>query len=154
MTIEAKMKMRLGEENGSPERIRRRILILDDEPGFLTVAKINLEKTGDYEVETVVEPMEVFGVARSFRPDILLIDMMMPGMDGGDVLARWQTIPDLRSIPFIIITALVSHGESYHETPDGMVLPKPVGLDRLIESIEEVLAGSVKKNRNLQPAAI
>lgn len=146
------MKMRLGVENGNREGIRRRILILDDEPGFLTVAKINLEKTGEYEVETVAEPMEAFGVARNFRPDVLLIDMMMPGMDGGDVLARWQTIPELCSIPFIIITALVSHGETYRETPDGMVLPKPVGLDRLIESIEEVLAGTLKKNENPRPA--
>ena len=79
-------------------------------------------------------------------PDVILLDLVMPGMDGGDVSALFQTKPQLKDIPIIMLTALISQGETSEDAValagGNPVLPKPVKLDTLIACIEEVLKGS------------
>lgn len=125
----------------------KRVLVADDETGFTTVMKINLENQGDYEVDVVNDPFQIINRVREFKPDILLLDIMMPGKDGGDVMAELRNDPRLSSLPILIITALVESGDasagSLVETPDGVMLAKPVGTERLIECIEDKLAGVI-----------
>ena len=125
----------------------KRVLVADDEVGFTTVMKINLEKQGDYEVEVVNDPFQILAKAREFKPDILLLDIMMPGKDGGDVITEMKNDVFLRDLPVLIITALVGSGEttagSLVNTPDGVMLSKPVTADRLMECIEQKLAGEI-----------
>jgi len=85
----------------------KRILVVDDEPSVTRNLKLNLESSGDYDVFAENHAGNALAAARIFRPDLILLDVMMPGMDGGDVAARLRADPLLRDTPVIFLTALV-----------------------------------------------
>ena len=60
----------------------RKILLVDDEAGFTQLLKMNLEKSGDFEVTIENDSTKAIATARSFQPDVVLLDVVMPGMDG------------------------------------------------------------------------
>ena len=118
---------------------KKRILIVDDEAAFTRNVKLNLEKTGQYEVTEVHHPRLVMDVANAFKPDLILLDVMMPVLDGGDVLACVKADPMLKDVPVIVVTANVKFQEvdSFGGVIGGYpFLAKPVGLKKLIECIE------------------
>lgn len=119
----------------------RRILVVDDEVGFTKLLKMNLEKTGEYEVRVENESTKALNAVQEFLPDLVLLDIVMPGMDGGDVAAQLQDDPMLSNIPIIMMTALVSQEETSQDAVAQAgamnVLPKPVNMDVLIRCIEE-----------------
>jgi two-component system, OmpR family, response regulator len=78
--------------------------------------------------------------ARMFRPDLILLDVIMPVMDGGDVAARLRADPLLRDIPVVFLTALVSNEETDgHEMVSGAetFLAKPVDIGELKKTLED-----------------
>src|SRR6266571_1897445 len=81
---------------------KRRILIVDDDPDSTHLVKILLEKTGNYVVLEENDPDEAHQNARNFRPDAILLDIMMPKTDGGEVAAQIDADPELRSKPINI----------------------------------------------------
>lgn len=118
-------------------------MVVDDEAGFTKLLKMNLEKTGEYEVMTENQSTKALEVARKFMPDLVLLDIVMPDMDGGDVAAQFQDDPLLRRVPVIMLTALVAEGEtstgSVAQSGTMSVLPKPVNMDVLITCLEDAL---------------
>ncbi|MDF1824239.1 MAG: response regulator [Verrucomicrobiales bacterium] len=122
----------------------RKILLVDDEAGFTQLLKMNLEKSGDFEVTIENDSTRAVSTARSFLPDIVLLDVVMPGMDGGDVQAQFQSSPELRNVPVIMLTALVDSAElsdgAVAQSGSSIVLPKPVDLDLLLRVIDEATA--------------
>ncbi len=122
----------------------RKILVVDDEVGFTKLLKMNLEKTGQYEVRVENESTKALTTAHEFLPDIVLLDIVMPGMDGGDVAAQMQDDPMLRNIPVIMMTALVSQEETSQDAVAQAgamnILPKPVNLEVLLRCLEEAFA--------------
>jgi len=115
----------------------KRILLVDDEAGFTRLLKMNLEKTGRYHVHIENESTRAIPAARQFQPDLILLDIVMPEMDGGDVAGRIQADPQLGHIPIIMLTALVDQDET---SPGAVaqagtlnVLAKPVNMDLLLE---------------------
>jgi CheY-like chemotaxis protein len=121
----------------------KRILVVDDEPGFTRLLKLNLEKTGRFEVRTVNQAPATLTAAREFKPDLILLDVVMPGMDGGDVLALLRQDPGLQDTPVLFLTATVSKGEMSEQvlTSGGLLfLAKPIGLDELVACIEKQLS--------------
>jgi CheY-like chemotaxis protein len=120
---------------------KRRVLIVDDDRESTHLVKILLEKTGNYVVLEENDPDEAHQSARNFRPDAILLDIMMPKTDGGDVAAQIEADPELRSTPIIFLTALVTEPE----TKAGLrieghrSLAKPINIPELIEQIEESL---------------
>ena len=90
----------------------KRILVVDDEPGVTRNLKLTLESGGGYEVLSENHAANALTAARIFRPDLILLDVMMPDMDGGDVAARLRADPLLRDTPIIFLTALVSNEET------------------------------------------
>jgi CheY-like chemotaxis protein len=117
----------------------RRILVVDDEPSVTRNLKLNLESVGEYEVRMENRAVNVLTAARTFRPDLILLDVMMPEMDGGEVAARLHDDPLLRDTPIIYLTAIVSNEEtSGHELRTGVqtFLAKPVDIGELKKSIE------------------
>src|SRR5712671_3825381 len=120
--------------------IMKRILVVDDEPSVTRNLKLNLESSGGYDVFAENHAGNALAAARIFRPDLILLDVMMPGMDGGDVAARLRADPLLRDTPVIFLTALVSNEETDgHEMVSGaeMFLAKPVDISELKKTVED-----------------
>lgn len=123
---------------------KTRILIIDDEVDFSQLLQLNLEGTGRYEVATVNAATMAVSMAHAFRPDVILLDVLMPDLDGGDVLARLESQEVLRRIPVIFITALASADEdSRKKRKPGkpLTLSKPVSMVRL----EQAIAGELEQ---------
>jgi len=120
---------------------KKRILVVDDEAGFTKLVKFNLERTGRYEVYEENNSLKAVKAAEIFRPNLILLDVVMPGMDGGDVVSELRSSPDLARIPIIMLTALVGKGEvsrqAVAESADLLMLGKPVDMMTLIKCIEE-----------------
>jgi len=93
-----------------------RILIIDDEPDFTALLRANLEEVGNFDVRDINDSSLALNTAKEFMPDLCIIDVVMPGLDGGDVVAQFRADPELRRIPVLMLTALV---EENPETPDG-----------------------------------
>lgn len=118
----------------------KRILVVDDEPSVTRGLKLNLETAGDYIVQTENSAVNVLAAARSFCPDLVPLDVMMPQMDGGDVAAQMREDPLLKDIPVVFLTALASSEDtSGQEGTSGPnpVLAKPVDLGQLVKCIEK-----------------
>ncbi len=123
-----------------------RILVVDDEATFTRLLKLNLEGTGRYSVLTENNPLIALPAAIHFKPDLILMDVMMPELDGGDVANLFSKHPDLRDIPIIFLTATVKHAEvdaSHGEIGGLHFLSKPVSLSELLRHLDEHFAESV-----------
>jgi CheY-like chemotaxis protein len=121
-----------------------RILIIDDDASITRSIKLSLEATDLYEVRQENHALAAVQTALEFLPDLILLDVMMPGMDGGEVAARLQEVPLLQDTPIVFLTAIVSneetHGsEAYIGGHD--YLAKPVDLNILIQVIKGHLNG-------------
>jgi len=92
--------------------MKKKILIVDDEAAFTRMMKLILEKTGHYEVFYENNASRAVSTARDCQPDLILLDVVMPEMDGGDVAGMLQADPLLSDVPIIFLTALVGEQES------------------------------------------
>ena len=113
----------------------RKILVVDDEASFTRLLKLNLESTGLYVVRVENNPRRAIEAALEFGPDLLLIDVMMPGLDGGDVAGMFAAHPGLRHLPVLFLTATVRRKEvdEHQGTFGGLrFLAKPVDLTELL----------------------
>jgi CheY-like chemotaxis protein len=121
----------------------RKILLVDDEAGFTELLKMNLERSGGYEVRIENDSTRALAAARSFMPDAIILDVVMPGMDGGDVHAALQGDPLLARIPVFMLTALVDSNElsegAVAQAGSQLVLPKPVNLALLLNVLSNLL---------------
>ena len=88
--------------------MKKRILVVDDEPEITFMVKLNLEQTGRYEVRTENLGRRAIEAAREFRPDLILLDVMMPDMLGSEIAEQLQADPKLRAIKFVFLTAMVT----------------------------------------------
>jgi len=114
----------------------RRVMIIDDEPGFTRLLKLTLERTGRFEVLEENDGTKAWMSARDFNPDIIFLDVVMPEIDGGDVAQQIRSDPMLAHVPIIFLTAIVSAKEGGHEIGGFPFLAKPVSLDAIVQSIE------------------
>ena len=120
---------------------RARILIVDNEGDTTHLVKVLLERTGDYLVLEENDATTAHQSALNFRPDLILLDIVMPETDGGEVAARIEADPELQNTPIIFLTALVTRAEAKSGlTIQGhSFLAKPVSIPELINAIEEHL---------------
>ncbi|MCH8263061.1 MAG: response regulator [Proteobacteria bacterium] len=121
---------------------KTKILVVDDEERLTKMVKLNLEQTGDYEIRTENLATNALNAAREFKPDLIILDIMMPDISG-DVIAQ-QLLDDeeLNDIKIIFLTALVTKGEikaKGSEIAGRTFIAKPVKIDELITCIEEQL---------------
>jgi DNA-binding response OmpR family regulator len=120
---------------------KRRILIVDDDQESTHLIKILLEKAGSYLVLEENDATKAHQSAQNFRPDVILLDIMMPKTDGGEVAAQIEADAELQRTPIIFLTALVTEAE----TKTGLriqghrSLAKPINIPELINGIEENL---------------
>src|SRR5579871_6280691 len=122
---------------------KKRVLIVDDEPDFTLMMGMALRQTGQYETREENNALLTVSAARDFKPDVVLLDVMMPEADGGDVAGHLKADPLTAHLPVIFLTALVGNEET---NLGGLLsgghrfLPKPVSLAELTQCIEEVTA--------------
>lgn len=88
-----------------------RILFVEDDPDIQVIAQMALEELGGFEVEVCSSGEEAIAKAPAFEPDMILLDVMMPGMDGPDTLKKLRSIPPLATIPAVFMTAKVQTHE-------------------------------------------
>jgi len=86
----------------------QRILQIDDDEDILAVAQVALQGYGGFEVRTAQSGAAALEVARGFAPQLILLDWMMPGMDGPATLRALQAAPSLARVPVVYLTATVS----------------------------------------------
>jgi len=128
----------------SNNRSKTRVMLIDDESAFTQTVKLVLESTGRFEVAEVNEGGKAVAVARTFRPDIIFCDIVMPEHDGGDVAAMLREVPELSQVPIVFLTAIVAESEAKKGTIGGFpFLAKPVGIDQLTACIEKQLGRMV-----------
>lgn len=122
--------------------MKKRILLVDDEASITRMMRRNLEATGRLEVLDVNDPTAALNLARQFRPDLAVLDVMMPDKDGGELAADFKNDPQLSCVPIVFLTAIVGKKEV---NPTGSVigehifLAKPVRLEDLLACIDEQL---------------
>jgi len=126
---------------GSVLEEKRRILIVDDDRDSTHLIKILLEKISHYLVLEENDAAKAHESARDFRPDLILLDIMMPQIDGGDIAAQIDADPGLQRPPIIFLTALVTKAEAKAglHIQGHPVLAKPIDIPELINRIEENL---------------
>ena len=120
--------------------MKKRILIVDDEPEFSGMLKLTLETQGYYECLEENDAENVRASARQFYPDVILLDIMMPQLDGSEVAAGLKQDPLVRDVPVIFLTALVSQADAplgSCSSGGQTFLPKDIRVDKLIRCIED-----------------
>lgn len=120
----------------------KRILIVDDEPNISTLLQHYLVQMGGYEVLTENLPIHALNSARVFGPDMILLDINMPGKDGGEVARDFRADPAFSHVPILFLTSLVSSSEAgKREITRGTqrFLAKPVNPDILLEVVGRML---------------
>ena len=121
---------------------KRRILIVDNDRDSTHLVKILLERAGDYLVLEENDAIKAHQSARNFRPDLILLDIVMPERDGGEIAAQIQADPELQRTPIIFLTALVTKAEAQAglQIQGHPFLAKPINIVELIKGIEETLS--------------
>ncbi len=127
-----------------------RILIVDDEPDILTVTRMTLCAGGDYEVETCQSGGEALVLAPQFEPDLILLDVMMPEMDGPTTLKGLRADSRTATTPVVFMTAKTMRHEieRYLDLGAVGVIPKPYNPRTLVEELERIASGA----SNLRPS--
>ena len=118
----------------------RRIMHVEDDPSIQTVARVALEAVGGFEVCTCSGGQEALDRFESFAPQLILLDVMMPTMDGPSTLRNLQQQFDLTKIPVVFMTAKLQTNEieSYKALGASDVVVKPFDPMKLSEQIQGI----------------
>lgn len=119
---------------GSPATV----LICDDEPSLRELIRISL--AGSYEFVEADDGVESLELARRIRPDVVILDMMMPRMTGLEVLTAIRREKDLADTPVIVLTAQPGTREQALAAGADVVMVKPFEPEEIAAAVEEVLA--------------
>jgi two-component system, OmpR family, response regulator len=118
-----------------------RILIVDNNSQFARGARLILDQSGNYVACTVIDPRRALETARSFKPDLVLVDLIMPEVDGPEVAAQFEPDWALHGVPIVFLTSLITA----EEAKDGRrvyghrILPKPTSGSELIRLVGQNL---------------
>ncbi len=121
---------------------KKRILVVDDDITTRRLLKIGLESTGMYEVCEESKATRACETALDFQPHMVVLDVCMPDMDGGDVALQMHMQPRLRNVPIVFLTSMVSEDETVQQAMVSggfKFLAKPVKIRQLVQHIEERL---------------
>lgn len=121
-----------------------RALVVDDEEDMRVVATVFLEMESEFEVTSVSSGREAVAVAATRAPDVILLDYMMPGMDGPETLAALRANPKTRDIPVVFLTAKSDAGTQRDLRAAGArgLIQKPFNPETLARELTAILGGS------------
>ncbi|MDP6525808.1 MAG: response regulator [Kiritimatiellia bacterium] len=118
------------------QKQKQKILLVDDEPEFVEMTRMRLE-ANDYEVVTASNGRECLRVAEEEKPELILLDVMMPEMDGFSALGKLRRLPETRTTPIVMLTAK-RDTRSIFKSKDLWAtdyLMKPCDPDELLETV-------------------
>lgn len=125
--------------------LKKKILIVDDEEKFCFLIKNNLESTGEFDVFMAYNGIDGFCLARVEKPDLILLDIMMPDIGGSDVAHRLKMDENTKDIPIIFLTAAITSKETgknrIRKIGSYNYIAKPIDTDTLIKHINDAIAG-------------
>ncbi len=123
---------------------KKRILLVDDDRSFTSLLKLNLEELGQYEVRVENWAEDALAAAREFQPDLVLLDIIMPRMPGGNVAAAIEADPQLQHTPIVFLTAAVRSDQV--EDNEGIICEHPcVAKPATLEQIQAVIEEHIRK---------
>ncbi len=125
--------------------MKKKVLLVDDEKSFTNLLKLNLEQTGHYDVSVVNVSEDALATAQQFKPDIVLLDIIMPRLPGGNVAAQFEADPALKTTPIVFLTAAVRRTRI--EEMEGLLsgkpcLAKPASMEEIVSMIEKQTSGA------------
>ena len=129
-----------------------KILVVDDDLKIQMVIRIMLEKNG-YEVKCVSSGLEAFQELDSYNPDLIMLDVMMPGMDGYEVCRKLKANEKTKQIPVIMLTAL-GMGEDFEKALENgadWYIVKPFNSRQLLSRVSMLLKGEGTAQREVPP---
>jgi CheY-like chemotaxis protein len=135
-----KIRVQLDRLAGQPWPGKPSVLIADDEPGILDFLRRALSRYG-YEVHTATNGAQALSMVRELKPKLVVLDILMPGLDGVDVCKTMRSDVELAEVPVVFVSALAL--ERLHQVADEAgatdYLPKPVALNELLNVVGEYL---------------
>lgn len=125
---------------------KKKILFVDDEKDFLKLVKLNLEQTGKFEVFTLSSAEDIISQVRSLKPDLIILDLLMPGIGGIEACDMLNKEPQCKGVPVIFFSALDRTIDKERGYKAGAVeyLTKPMSADELISKIEKIFMSKSK----------
>jgi CheY-like chemotaxis protein len=120
---------------------KKKVLIIDDEENFCKLVKKNIEQTGEFEVYIATNGDAGIKLARGIKPDLILLDVVMPEMDGADVVSQISNDESIKNTPVVFLTALVRKEEASYQTSSHPFLAKTVTVGELIACIKKNVKG-------------
>ena len=117
-----------------------KVLVIENEPNVRKLMTTNLTTSG-YQVLVASDGEEGIKLAQQECPDLILLDVMLPGISGWDVLTTIKTTPQLQKVPVIIMTASVQESSEDKALAMGAIgyLAKPFDIDRLLHQVKQIL---------------
>lgn len=120
---------------------QNKILIVDDEKDVLSMLKTRLTAKG-YSVITAMHGLDAIDLARAQSPDLIILDILMPGMEGTEVAAKLKEDCETKDIPIIFLTCLISKEEEREKkgcVKENIFFAKPFDSEELTDTIEKLL---------------
>jgi len=119
----------------------KRILVVDDEPGIVKMVTSRLKANG-YEVLSALGGEEGLAKCKQFKPDAVILDIMMPDMDGASVAAELKDDPNTSMIPVIFLSAAVKSSEvpKSHMIGGQYIVAKPFKGEELLEMLKQIFS--------------
>lgn len=118
-----------------------KLMIVDDDEDIRLICELAIRRIGKWDVVTAASGEEALVLAHSERPDVILLDVMMTGIDGPTTLARLRESPEIREIPVIFLTAKAQQHEVDHYMALGAngVICKPFDVNKLADDIRGIV---------------
>ena len=123
---------------------KKRILVVDDQASDTQLLKRYLERSDDYVVREVNDAQAALSTAEEFQPDLILLDVLMPGMGGDELASCFKANPKLKAVPIVFLTCVVTKEEV--NLCRGKIgrypfLAKPIVLSEVVACIKQHLGG-------------
>lgn len=122
----------------------KQVLLVDDDQNIRTLAQMGLEGLTDWKVELAASGAEAISKATAVKPDLIILDVMMPGMDGPTTLGELRKVDELNAVPVIFMTAKAQthEVELYQKLGARGIITKPFDPMTLPDDIQGILSKS------------
>jgi two-component system OmpR family response regulator len=120
-----------------------RICYVEDDEDIQRIVRMSLERIGKMTVEVVGDPTQAIDTIKTFKPDLVMLDWMMPGMDGPTVFRKMRETPEVQSLPVVFITAKASSAEMDELRAMGAAgaISKPFSPKDLPDQLRKIWSG-------------